>query len=181
MWHLGEFLAEEGRPKWQYAPFETVGPLRFGMTHGEVVTTLAERPSRIPFIGRTLSFETYNSRSADFYDTRVTTYYGDSGILAFVAVDALYGPQVTMDGILLVGRAPSEVGDEFCDYADARGIEAFTSQQGDPGADGLGVVLRTQRCGDVLMSRPVFAAREWAQNIADVGEGLVPKIEWLHR
>lgn len=178
-WIPGQFLEPQERKMWGYTPFGEVGPLKFGMRHEDVVAVLGEKPSRFPFVGHDPSFEEYESRSADFYETRVTVYYDEFENLVFVAVDALYGPQVSMDGISLVGRPPSEVGAQFYDYAESRGVEAFTSQQGDPGADEFGVVLRAQRCGDVLLSRPVFAAREWARNIADTGEGLIPKIEWL--
>lgn len=179
MWNPGEFLDPQERKMWRYTPFGEVRPLKFVMHHEDVVAVLRENPSRFPFVGCNPSFEEYESRSADFYETRVTAYYDESENLVFVAVDALCGPQVSMDGISLVGRPSSEVGGQFYENAESLGVKAFTSQQGDPGADEFGVVLRAQRCGDVLLSRPVFAAREWARNIADTGEGLIPKIEWL--
>lgn len=181
MRRAGVTLAEEERAKWNYIPFETVGPLRFGMTHDEAVATLGEVHGIIPLTGWVPSFKNYRSHSAIFYETAVTTYYGDSGLLSCVAIDALHGPQVTLDGIRLVGRAPSEVAHEFSEYAFSHDVIVVTSYQGDPGADEFGILLRAQRCGDVLLTRPVFVAREWADSVADVSEGSVPQAEWMGR
>lgn len=178
----GEALTEEERVKWDYIPFESVGPLRFGMTHDEVVAALEETPSIVvPYSGHTPSFESYKSRLAMFYETEVTTYYDGPGFLFCIAIDALHGPQVTLDGMQLVGRTPSAVAKEFFEYAFSHDVQAFTSQQGDPGADELGLVMRAQRCGDILLTRPVFVARKWAERVADVEEGAVPQTEWQER
>ncbi|MEV4557063.1 hypothetical protein AB0K51_08695 [Kitasatospora sp. NPDC049285] len=110
----------------------------------------------------------------------VTAYY-DAGRLTCVAVNALRGPQVTLDGLRLVGRVPSELEDAFTAYTSAHGHDLRYSQHADPGSETLGVVLRAQRAGDVVLSRPVFVASTWAERCCDVTEGRVPIDEWRDR
>jgi hypothetical protein len=80
----------------------------------------------------------------------------------------------------LVGQIPSKLEDEFSDYMSTQGLgEAIRySQYGDLGTDALGVVLRAQRVGDVVLSRPVFVAQEWADMVWDTSEGTIPQEEW---
>ncbi|MFB9324063.1 hypothetical protein [Cryptosporangium minutisporangium] len=108
----------------------------------------------------------------------VTTYYDESGRLSGLAVDALRGPQVTLDGLRLVGRTPSRLEDEFHDYVTSRGQEVRYSQLADPWAPQLGLVLRAQRAGDVVLSRPVVVAQTWAERCGDTTEGAIPMTEW---
>lgn len=181
MWTPDDHRSDSERAKWDYYPFESVGPIRFGMTHDQVTEVLSVEMAFLSFRAHTPDFSYYEASYALFPEPCVTTYYSDTETVVFVAIDAVDGPQVTMEGIPLVGQPPSQVAARFSELADARGAEAFTSQQGDPGADDLGLVLRAQRCGDVLLSRPVFAARDWSRHIADMSEGAVPEIEWMHR
>ncbi|MPY41456.1 hypothetical protein FNH04_16510 [Streptomyces phyllanthi] len=85
-----------------------------------------------------------------------------------------------MDGLRLVGQVPSRLADLFIEYVVSRGLrdDVYFSQEGDPGADELGVVLRAQRAGDILLTRPVFVAREWADHVYDASEGPIPDAEW---
>ncbi|MEU8371353.1 hypothetical protein [Micromonospora tulbaghiae] len=89
--------------------------------------------------------------------TAVTAYFGSSEGLFCVVVDARHGPQVTLDGIRLVGRVPSQLEKRFLRYMLARGIAPQYAPEGDPGSGDLGIVMRVQRVGDVVLSRPVFA------------------------
>jgi hypothetical protein len=66
---------------------------------------------------------------------------------AGVAVDALAGPQVTPDG---------------------------TAHAADPGSADLGLIMRAQRAGDVVLTRPLFLIRKWAEN----GWDCIPASEW---
>jgi hypothetical protein len=170
-------MDETSRVQWNFVPFSAVGPLRFGMTHEEVVAALGGIRPGAQFGGPRSSGALW----AQFREVAVTTYYRESATLSGVAVDALHGPQVTMDGIGLTGRVPSELEQEFIDYAKSHGVRVAYSQHGDPGADAFGLVLRTQRAGDVLLTRPVCVAREWADGVSDVSEGLVPQVEWSQR
>jgi hypothetical protein len=166
------------RARWKFVPFTGVGPLYFGMTHEEVAAALGESATIINSDGNKPDVHS-RGRSAQFYQIAVTTYYRDSDNLSCIAVDALHGPQVTLDDVRLVGRVPSELAREFVQYTMSHGISAVYSQQGDPGADELGLLLRAQRAGDILLTRPVFVAREWADRVSDASEGFVPEVEWL--
>jgi hypothetical protein len=164
-------LDESEREKWDFIPLTAVGPLRFGMTYDEVVAAFGGvRP--VPYLwGGPVQFD----------EPTVTTYYNESETLSCVAVDALHGPQVTMDGLRLTGRVPSELGQQFEDYVTSHGMGLVISQQADPGSEEIGLVLRVQRAADVLLTRPVFVARQWAYRCGDASEGPIPEQEWLQR
>jgi uncharacterized protein YbjT (DUF2867 family) len=110
----------------------------------------------------------------------VAAYY-DTGRLACVAVSALRGPQVTLDGLRLVGRVPSELEDAFAEYPSTHGHDLRYSQHADPGSETLGVVLRAQRAGVVVLSRPVLVVSTWAERCCDVTEGRIHPEEWRDR
>ncbi|MFF8883108.1 hypothetical protein [Streptomyces flaveolus] len=65
--------------------------------------------------------------------------------LAGVVVDALRGPQVTVDGEPLVGRVPSGVERWMLDRAEAREplAELVYMDAGVPGSESLGVMMST--------------------------------------
>ncbi|KAB2348615.1 hypothetical protein F8566_16755 [Actinomadura rudentiformis] len=86
-----------------------------------------------------------------------------------------------MEGLPLVGRVPSELGDLFVRYAESRGVQVQYSQEGYVGAEAFGFVMRTQQADDALLTRPVFVAREWADSVADAQLGFVPQAEWMVR
>jgi hypothetical protein len=175
-------LDEPQRLQWDYTPFECVGPLRFGMTHGQVQAAVAgslrsTASVRQGWPGK----ETW----ADFWlkapnrpGSAVTVYYDQRAGLAGVEVDALRGPQVMLDGLRLAGQVPSRLEDQFAGYAAARGEELRYGQHGDPCSPHLGLVLRVQRAGDAVLSRPVFVAEVWSGRCWDVSEGPIPRREW---
>ncbi|MGA5821323.1 hypothetical protein ACPC54_26055 [Kitasatospora sp. NPDC094028] len=66
-------------------------------------------------------------------------------------------------------------------FGAAHGHELLRGPYGDPGADSLGVVLHAQRAGDVVLSRPVFASRDWADGCVHVPESPIPDSEWHDR
>ena len=162
---------ETERPRWTVAPFVSVGPLRFGMSPDEVVAAL----------GGASPVRWRPGHHAEFGEVAVTAYYGDQERLMCVAVDALSGPQVTLDGTSLVGRPPSEVMDGLLRYAESRRLDHRFSQEGDVALEEAGLVMRAQRAGDVLLTRPVFVAREWAEGVGDAQLGPVPDEEWSVR
>ncbi|RAY12324.1 hypothetical protein DPM19_26645 [Actinomadura craniellae] len=85
-----------------------------------------------------------------------------------------------LHGLRLVGEVPSRLNDRFVDCVRARGLAEHVgcSQYGDLGADEIGLVLRAQRAGDILLSRPVFVGHEWADRVCDAWEGSIPEEEW---
>jgi hypothetical protein len=145
------------------------------MPREEVVNALGDLSS---ISGPSVGIRGEGGYWAEFYETAVTVYYGESGKLSCVAIDALMGPQVVLDGIRLVGRVPSELSNEFNAYVMAHGMTVYYSQQGDPGADEYGIALRVQRAGDVVLTRPVMVAKEWSDRVGDASEGYIPQREW---
>ncbi len=155
-WHT---LPDEEREQWELVPFETVGPLRFGMTPGEVtgamdmVTADIERRTyRMPRSSPVAAVAegTYRTFGLHLY------YRGEA--LAGVVVDALRGPQVSVAGTALVGRVPSVLEQWLLDRAETRpsGTELTYLSAGVPASESLGVTINVQREGDRLLTRPVF-------------------------
>jgi hypothetical protein len=181
MWSV---VNEDDRERWSYHPFEMVGPLRFGMSHEESTATLEAQgfigtasPLQ-PKHGALVQRAAFRAVTAPAYVSAVTAYYRDPDGLACVAVDALCGPQVLMDGMRLVGRVPSELMDEFFGHVTERGMSPQVSVEGDAASDELGIMLRAQRAGDILLTRPFFARFEgWAYTVYDC----VPRSEWVVR
>lgn len=172
----GVVLKDAERVQWGFTPFVEVGPLRFGMRHDEVLAALDVDHATAMMPGSWADFRLPTS-----YGPALRTYYaGADRLLHGIAVDALHGPQVTMEGLRLVGQVPSELADLFVDHVVSKGLrdDVHFSQEGDPGADELGIVLRAQRAGDILLTRPVFVAREWADRVYDTSEGPIPDEEW---
>ncbi|TDT97326.1 hypothetical protein EDD99_5450 [Streptomyces sp. 846.5] len=103
----------------------------------------------------------------------MTAYFGRE-YLEGVAVDALKGPQVTLDGTALVPRVPSMMEDWLLEYTEVRGVDLRYTHAADPGSADLGLVLRVQRAGDAVVTRPLFLVREWVVNSWDC----IPGEEW---
>lgn len=61
----------------------------------------------------------------------------------------------------LVGRVPSVVEQWLWDYNEEHGFEHRYSSDGGVVSAELGVFVRVQRAGDILLTRPVFLAKEW--------------------
>ncbi|MFQ6326973.1 hypothetical protein ACLMAL_12650 [Nocardia sp. CWNU-33] len=173
-------LDKAQRPQWTFTPFVNVGPLQFGMSPPQVrdavdgiLTTHVSRgyPGRESWIRFELA-------GIEPFKPAVTTYFDDTVGLACVVVNALAGPQVTLEGMQLVAQVPSQLEDQFLEYATTQSKEPRYSQQADPGSESLGVVIRAQRAGDAVLTRPVFVAREWAEHCCDTSEGRIPREEW---
>ncbi|MGW4879596.1 hypothetical protein ACWEPI_23905 [Streptomyces sp. NPDC004262] len=116
------------------------------------------------------------TRQERFTDVGLTVYYADENRLAGATADARLGPQVLVEGTALVGRVPSELEQWIIDRAEVREpySELFYLPGADPGSQTLGLVVCVQRVGDVVLTRPVFLAFEW---IDDVYHRL-PSSEW---
>ncbi|MCP2329652.1 hypothetical protein HDA40_008159 [Hamadaea flava] len=175
-------LAEAERLAWSFTPFEHVGPLRFGMTHDQARAAVRGSLSVAASLGAS-----DGDGWAEFWLERrtempgrlaVTTYYDESIGLAGIVINALRGPQVTLDGMRLVAQTPSRMEREIADYLKTCGHELWYSQQADPWSPQLGLVLRIQRAGDIVLSRPVMVAEAWADRCGDTTEGLLPMREW---
>jgi hypothetical protein len=176
-------LPEEDRLSWSFEPLRRVGPLEFGMTFEQAQSAVADSlkvaGSQEDWSAGTgwAEFAAPYRPGSPFWGAALDVYFDGPVGLACVAVNALRGPQVTLDGIELVGRTPSRVEERFIDYADRRGLELRYSQFADPSSSQLGLVLRAQRAGDVVLSRPVMVAPAWADRCGDT-EGHIPQQEW---
>jgi hypothetical protein len=165
---LWDVKQDDERDQWAFRPLLGVGPLRFGASHDEVVVAL----------GGAMANPTHGDPGqgtcveAEFGDLGVTAYYA-GGRLFCVAVDALVGPQVSLGGLKLVGRVPSEAETAVIEYAKACGAGIEYTHAADPGLPGLGLILRVQRAGDVVLTRPIFLDQPDA-----VSWDYVPDHEW---
>lgn len=177
-----DVLDETQRPQWDCTPLETVGPLRFGMTPAQVEEAVAGLLTVNVSGGWSghvdmILFELAGRTS---FSPAVTTYFADAGGLACVVVHALAGPQVTLGGLRLVAQDPSLLQDRFFEYVAAYDDEPLMSGHGDPGSEVLGLVIRSQRAGDMQLTRPVFVAPEWAERCCHPDEGRIPPEEWTN-
>ncbi|MFF4537205.1 hypothetical protein [Streptomyces aureus] len=176
-------LDEEHRLAWTFSPFEGVGPLKFGMTHQQAKAAVAvfmESGIEQGFADniRLAEFWADPPLGAPFFGPSVTAYYDPSLGLSAIAVNALRGPQVTFAGMPLVGQVPSVLEGLFIRYLETHEKQLAYSQTGDLCAEHLGLVLRAQRAGDLVLSRPVMVAEAWADRCGDVTEGFIPREEW---
>ncbi|MFF2126543.1 hypothetical protein ACFVW1_14275 [Streptomyces olivochromogenes] len=176
-------LDEAQRLPWSFTPFECVGPLKFGMTHDQVraaVDGVLSIGVSQGYAGSEVwaEFDLEQRPDARFSGPAVTVYYDQSIGLAGVAVNALRGPQVTLAEIRLVGQVPSRLEDQFTDYLTVHGKELRYSQSADPCSSHLGLALRVQRAGDLVLSRPVMVTEAWADRCWDTSEGCIPEKEW---
>ncbi|WP_406477525.1 hypothetical protein [Streptomyces sp. NBC_01615] len=179
MWSV---IDEADRLQWNYVPFENVGPLRYGMSHDAAATAMAAQGfagtdgSMSRTHGALAERADFRTNGAPSYATSVTGYYRKSGELACVAVDALLGPQVSVGEVQLIGRAPTTLADQFHDYTERLGMTRAFSVEGDAVSDELGVMVRAQRAGDILLTRAFFVGpfQDWAYTLHDC----VPADEW---
>ncbi len=203
MWSV---LAESDREQWEATPLVGVGPLRFGMTRGQVTAALGRKPGV-----SSGDFATYSPSGRLVWGDMLTAYFrpaeaddiapdlpgrsltgeiddgceylpghGFGGVLAALAVDARFGPQVRWEGLALTGRVPSATDDAIYAMLQDRGLdkEIRVSQEGTYSYAEIGLLLRVQRAGDILLTRPVFAAPAWTERLGDTSEGPIPAREW---
>ncbi|WP_431676647.1 hypothetical protein [Kitasatospora sp. KL5] len=191
-------VAESDRDRWDFEPLERVGPLRFGMSLEEAVAAMGaggfvSETSAIHNFG---PFEQVRAKfrkatatgflwgreveaTAAFWRTDVAAYFVDSIGLTCVVVDALTGPQVTVEGIRLIGRRPSELADEITAHQEKHGGDISFTPEADISHPDWGMLPRAQRAGDVLLTRGVFGRpNSWANTMFDC----IPADEWVgHR
>ncbi|MDF3144199.1 MULTISPECIES: hypothetical protein [unclassified Streptomyces] len=143
-----------GREHWELLPGAGLGPLRFGMSPAEVAEALrgSEPQKRVggPY------------EQEDFADG-VKVFY-DAGKLACIALDAVTGPQVLLAGFALAGRDPKQAHQFLLDYAAEHGSCLLYTLDDSLALTDLGVLLRSQEVGGVLMSRPVFVREDWLES-----------------
>ncbi|MFB6906942.1 hypothetical protein ACFCWB_22005 [Streptomyces bacillaris] len=158
----------EERAEWTFTPYVGVGPLHFGMTLEEVTSALGEGPAVSSYSHRG---EDRQLNYADFTESGIRALFHDDR-LGCIAADALTGPQVRLDAASLTGCVPSHV-EEWLVHRTTRPGSLAYSVVGDPVFVGLGLAIRSQRAGDVVLTRPLFLLHDWL----DLWHSL-PSEEW---
>ncbi|MFF5390184.1 hypothetical protein ACFY5H_17630 [Streptomyces sp. NPDC013012] len=155
MWPV---LPDVERDQWDYLPGRTLGPLRMDMHREEVVAALAvhgftARPGGYGPGWKTVCFAKDDAPTSQ---APVECYFHADGELAYVHVDGRLGPQVTCEGIRLIGRVPSQLAREM----EAHAIEYDTglrfSPSGDVSCDRFQLEIGAQRAGDHIVTAAVF-------------------------
>ncbi|MFB7850022.1 hypothetical protein ACFC34_23675 [Streptomyces sp. NPDC056053] len=161
---------EEERAEWTFTPYVGVGPLHFGMTVEEITRALGEGPAVSSHSHRG---EEQQLIYADFTGSGIRALFRD-GRLGCVAADALTGPQVRLDATPLTGCTPSHLEDWLVHRTKRPGSLTY-SPAADPVFADLGLAIRSQRAGDVVLTRPLFLLHGWL----DLWHSL-PGEEWNH-
>ncbi|MEV0282339.1 hypothetical protein AB0I22_39075 [Streptomyces sp. NPDC050610] len=179
-------VADTDRDQWEYAPLEAVGPLRFGMSPDEAVARMAA----LGFTGtldemhpwnhqrRQYRTEFQKSQGPEPYQTDVTGYYVEGIGLTCVVADGLSGPQVSFEGMRLVGRIPSQLMNELGAYLEERDLGFTFTPQGDITNAELGFMPGVQRAGDILVTRAIFGKPD--EGIANTLDDIIPGEVWGH-
>lgn len=151
------------RDEWCYAPAVGVGPLRFGMTVDEAVeatevlgqTKVSDCVRDHAIFSPTWKVEVHR-RGAAPSPPAVTAYVSQTVGLFCIAADAVQGPQIAYDGLPLVGRDMTELESNAIAHAEAMDARFRITPEGYAAPDDPGIVMRAQRVGEVLRSRPLF-------------------------
>jgi hypothetical protein len=156
---IWDLMADADRERWTYIPSVSVGPLQFGMRPAEAPVALENLTAELTPVRASNDLKAEFRRPAPppRFRGAVTAYFGPSEGLFCVVADAQSGPQVVMDGIDLVGRVPSHVEAQLLEHVKARDIELRYQPEGDSEVEELGLMMRAQRVGDAVLTRPVFA------------------------
>ncbi|MEU7580134.1 hypothetical protein AB0B50_21355 [Streptomyces sp. NPDC041068] len=162
-WDVWDALPDNERRRWSLEPYESVGPLCFGMRPGDVTESLGGITANPQYCTRAaLAPGRYGTVKGECWGLGLTFYYGLDERLRGISVDALRGPQVFADGMPLVGQVPSRVEQWMIERSESR--EPFTEllyvNLGEPVSRSLGVVSCVQRAGDRLLTRPVLLPGE---------------------
>ncbi|MFJ3215009.1 hypothetical protein ACIPLC_03685 [Kitasatospora sp. NPDC086801] len=170
------------RPVWALVPLESIGPLHFGTGINDVAALLPgmvelRRFQADPHYPHILGAQFGIGPEAPC----VYTYFDDAGRLFCVAVDAAWGPQVTLDGLELTACIPAELEQVLVDASRSGTLDVSYGPRGNPGVNELGLVVRVQETADGVVTRPVLVGRDWADRCVDDWEGQIPECEWVGR
>ncbi|WP_330461571.1 hypothetical protein OIB37_34705 [Streptomyces sp. NBC_00820] len=153
------------RPRWDWTPLEHVGPLRFGMSPGQVAAALdGEVPGGRQGHHRWYAAGPWNLTGERYDKVGVTAHYWwPEGVpaLAAVTVHGRTGPQVAFAGIELTGRKLSAVDAAVTRYIEDHRISLLIGCGGDLGPDGFHMYVRAARAGDAVVSEARFCAADW--------------------
>jgi hypothetical protein len=177
-----ETSAEPGRPVWVLDPLDSVGPLHFGMSPDEVRAALPEAFELKRFSAEPFFPDVYGLQLGFHLGVpAVYTYFDRVDQLFCVAADAAHGPCVTLDGLELTGCVPAVLQETVLDLYSSGAHRVSYGPRGNPGINGVGMVLRVQDTANGVLTRPVLVGRHWADRCTDDWEGAIPECEWLGR
>ncbi|MGW4896165.1 hypothetical protein ACWEQL_28500 [Kitasatospora sp. NPDC004240] len=166
------------RVEWELEPLKGIGPLWFGIRDAEVAAALPGMTELRRFQGDSESLGV-EFGPAPGEPAVVAYFYKDR--LYCVAADAAHGPQVTLWGRELTACIPADL-ERFLLHAHGCGVTSVSyGPRGNPGANGLGLVLRVQEIAGRVVTRPVMIARAFADRCTDDWEGAIPQCEWEGR
>ncbi|MFC8723172.1 hypothetical protein [Kitasatospora sp. NPDC057198] len=167
---------DEDRPRWQCAPHEGVGPLRFGMSPQQVSAALdGEAPTE--------SWGHYSFPAGSLWEGQGSPdewhiskeYYAQAGVsvhylyesqarrgsaLVQVSVHGRTGPQVIFDGIELIGRKPSAVDTDINRCTQDRDLDLRIGGDWDLSLGDSEVWVRAERAGDASVSAASFCVKD---------------------
>ncbi|MFG2113984.1 hypothetical protein ACGFRB_15345 [Streptomyces sp. NPDC048718] len=175
------------RNQWGYTPQRKIGPLDFGMDLADAVAVMAEHGFTAeqhalgPWhsTGRAQRRVEFRGPSPSPRLTRpaVKCYFIEGAGLTCVLVDGLCGPQVTNEGIRLIGRVPSELLQDMESYATEHDTGLRSSPGGDLYVETFEIELGAQRAGDSVASWALFYR---TGEIAGTSWDIAPAEVWHH-
>ncbi|MFE6100582.1 hypothetical protein ACFVQ4_11525 [Streptomyces laurentii] len=179
-------LKDAERDQWGYSPHRTIGPLDFGTGRAEAIAVMAEHGflaeqeslGRWQLTDRTQWRVRFRKPGRHRSDPAVTCYFIDGAGLTCVLVDGRSGPQVTHEGIRLIGRVPSELEQEMVSYAMEHDAGLRCGPGGDLSAATFEIDLSTQRAGDRLVTWALFCR---PGELAGTSFDIAPAEVWRHR
>ncbi|ESU46875.1 hypothetical protein K7395_09240 [Streptomyces filamentosus] len=107
----------------------------------------------------------------------VKCYFIEGAGLTCVLVDGLLGPQVTHEGIRLIGRVPSELCRDRETYALEHDLGLRSSPGGDLSVEGFEIEPGAQRAGDTAVTWALFFN---TGPIAGTSWDIAPAEVWHH-
>ncbi|MEV6357869.1 hypothetical protein [Streptomyces hydrogenans] len=178
-------LEDSERGQWRYAPFRTIGPLVFGMSREDAVAAMAEQGFTAEqhnigswhLTGRTEWRVQFFQPQQAWSRPAVKCYFVEGAGLTCVLVDGRLGPQVTHEGIRLIGRVPSELLEDMESYADRHDVGLRSTGGGELVVDGFEIELGAQRAGDSVVTWALFCN---PGEIAGTSWDIAPAEVWHH-
>jgi hypothetical protein len=162
-------------------PLDKVGPLRFGMRADEVGAALPGARELGRFAADPHSDILGIQLGLQPTAPAVFAYFDGAGRLFCVAADAARGPRVMLDRLGLTGGAPDVLEQALLDLPDSPGQGVSYGPRGNPGVEGLGLVLRVQQTDTGVLVRPVLVGRDRADRCVDDWDSWIPECEWVGR
>ncbi|MFI1415603.1 hypothetical protein ACH4Y0_37635 [Streptomyces sp. NPDC020707] len=155
MWPV---LPDTARGQWDYLPGRTLGPLRMDMHREEAVAALAAHGFTTRTDEHVAGWDRVCFAKEDTPTSQAAAecYFHEGGELAYVLIDGRLGPQVTCEGIRLIGRVPSQLAQEMEAHAAEHDIGIRFSYSGDRFCDGFQLEIGSQRADDHVVSWAVF-------------------------